>query len=126
MNLNRARTASQRKYSTVNMTRFQRQLLADTRLDVDAATHIVNLCGAIVKMKLSKYGTGGPIMATVFNTQVGNGKYCLQFETDNKEHYMLMQSLVRLCMDRTNIRLIDADSLIEDLEFLAKHEDSFR
>ena len=65
-------------------------------------------------------------MATVFNTQVGNGKYCLQFETDNKEHYMLMQSLVRLCIDRANINLIDADSLIEDLEFLAKHEDSFR
>lgn len=65
-------------------------------------------------------------MSTVFNTHVGNGKYCLQFETDNKEHYMLMQSLVRLCMDQTNIRLIDADSLIEDLEFLAKHEDSFR
>ena len=65
-------------------------------------------------------------MSTVFNTRVGNGKYCLQFETDNKEHYMLMQSLVRLCMDRTNIRLIDADSLIEDLEFLAKHEDRFR
>ena len=36
-------------------------------------------------------------MATVFNTQAGNGKYCLQFETDNKEHYMLIQSLVRLC-----------------------------
>ena len=65
-------------------------------------------------------------MATVFNTQVGNGKYCLQFETDNKEYYMLMQSLVRLCMDGTNVRLIDAGSLIEDLEFLAKHEDSFR
>lgn len=65
-------------------------------------------------------------MATVFNTQVGNGKYYLQFETDNKEHYMLVQSLVRLCIDRTNIRLIDADSLIEDLEFLAKHEDDFR
>lgn len=65
-------------------------------------------------------------MATVFNTQVGDGKYYLQFETDNKEHYMLMQSLARLCMDRTNVRLIDADSLIDDLEFLAKHEDSFR
>lgn len=65
-------------------------------------------------------------MATEFNTQVGNGKYCLQFETDNKEYYMLMQSLARLCIDRTNIRLIDANSLIEDLEFLAKHEDSFR
>lgn len=65
-------------------------------------------------------------MATAFNTQVGDGKYCLQFETDNKEHYMLVQSLVRLCIDRANINLIDADSLIEDLEFLAKHEDSFR
>lgn len=65
-------------------------------------------------------------MATVFNTQVHDEKYCLQFETDNKEHYMLMQSLARLCIDRTNIRLIDANSLIEDLEFLAKHEDSFR
>ena len=65
-------------------------------------------------------------MATAFNTQVGNGKYCLQFETDNKDHYMLIQSLARLCIDRTNIRLIDANSLIEDLEFLAKHEDSFR
>ena len=65
-------------------------------------------------------------MATVFNTQVRDGKYYLQFETDNKEHYTLIQSLVRLCMDRTNIRLIEADSLIEDLEFLAKHEDSFR
>ena len=29
-------------------------------------------------------------------------------------------------MDRTNIGFINADSLIEDLEFLAKHEDSFR
>lgn len=65
-------------------------------------------------------------MATEFNTQVRDGKYCLQFETNNKEHYMLIQSLVRLCIDRTNIRLIDANSLIEDLEFLAKHEDSFR
>lgn len=65
-------------------------------------------------------------MATEFNTQVRDGKYYLQFETNNKEHYMLMQSLARLCIDRTNIRLIDANSLIEDLELLAKHEDNFR
>ena len=47
----------------VNMTLFQIALLADIRLDVDAATHIVNLCGAIVQMKLSKLGTGGLTMA---------------------------------------------------------------
>ena len=38
-------------------------------------------------------------MATVFNTQVGNGKYCLQFETDNKAHYLIMQSSARRCVD---------------------------
>ena len=38
-------------------------------------------------------------MATEFNTQVDNGKYCLQFETDNKEHYLLMQSTARRCVD---------------------------
>ena len=38
-------------------------------------------------------------MATEFNTQVGNGEYRLQFETDNKEHYLLMQSTARRCVD---------------------------
>ena len=38
-------------------------------------------------------------MATGFNTQVGNGEYRLQFETDNKEHYLLMQSTARRCVD---------------------------
>lgn len=38
-------------------------------------------------------------MATGFNTQVSNGKYRLQFETDNKEHYLLMQSTARRCVD---------------------------
>ena len=51
-------------------------------------------------------------MATVFNTQVGNGKYCLQFETDNKEHYMLVQSLVRLCIDRANVDENDPERTI--------------
>ena len=40
----------------VNMTLFQIILLAAIRLDVNAATHIANLCGAIVQMKQSKYG----------------------------------------------------------------------
>lgn len=38
-------------------------------------------------------------MATGFNTQVGNGKYRLQFETDNKEYYLLMQEMARTCVD---------------------------
>lgn len=38
-------------------------------------------------------------MATEFNTQVGNGEYRLQFETDNKAHYLIMQSSVRRCVD---------------------------
>ena len=38
-------------------------------------------------------------MATAFNTQAGNGKYRLQFETDNKECYLLMQNIARRCVD---------------------------
>ena len=38
-------------------------------------------------------------MSTEFNTQIGNGEYRLQFETDNKEHYLLMQELARRCVD---------------------------
>ena len=38
-------------------------------------------------------------MATEFNTQVGNGKHCLQFETDNREYYLLMQETARRCVD---------------------------
>ena len=48
-------------------------------------------------------------MATEFNTQVGNGKYCLQFETDNKEHYLLMQSTARRCVDC--VQMTNADSI---------------
>ena len=39
------------------------------------------------------------IMATGFNTQVSNGEYRLQFETDNREYYLLMQSTARRCVD---------------------------
>lgn len=34
-------------------------------------------------------------MSTGFNTQIGNGEYRLQFETDNKEHYLLLQEMAR-------------------------------
>ena len=59
MNLNFARTASQRMCSMANMTLFQIQLLVAIRLDVYVATHIGNLCGVIVQMKQLKLGTGG-------------------------------------------------------------------
>ena len=48
----------------MNMTRFQIQLLVAIRLDVDAVMHTVNLCGAIVRMKQLKLGTGGLTMRT--------------------------------------------------------------
>lgn len=58
-------------------------------------------------------------MATGFNTQVSNGEYRLQFETDNREYYLLMQSTARRCVDGkpvTNadrIRAMSDDELIE-------------
>ena len=38
-------------------------------------------------------------MTTEFNTQISNGKYRLQFETDNREYYLLMQKMARRCVD---------------------------
>ena len=38
-------------------------------------------------------------MSTEFKTQIGKGEYRLQFETDNKEHYLLLQELARRCVD---------------------------
>ena len=46
-------------------------------------------------------------MATEFNTQVGNGEYRLQFETDNEAHYLLMQSAARRCIDRAHMTNAD-------------------
>ena len=37
-------------------------------------------------------------MATGFNTRVGDGEYCLQFETDDREYYLLMQETARRCV----------------------------
>ena len=38
-------------------------------------------------------------MSTEFNTQIGNGEYRLQFETDNKEQFLFMQEIARRCVD---------------------------
>ena len=46
-------------------------------------------------------------MATEFNTQVGNGEYRLQFETNNEAHYLLMQSAARRCIDRAHMTNAD-------------------
>ena len=60
-------------------------------------------------------------MATRFNTQVGNGEYRLQFETDNREYYLLMQETARRCVDgkpMTNAQKIRAMSDEELAEFI--------
>ena len=60
-------------------------------------------------------------MATGFNTQVSNGEYRLQFETDNREYYLLMQETARRCVDGkpvTNADSIRAMSDEELAEFL--------
>lgn len=38
-------------------------------------------------------------MAAEFNTQVGDGLYRLQFETDSEDYYKLMQETARRCVD---------------------------
>ena len=65
-------------------------------------------------------------MATGFNTQTGGGQYCLQFETDNEEYFLLMQELARCCVDhpryKTNADKIRSMSDRELLAFLVKHD----
>ena len=39
-----------------------------------------------------------------FNTQVGDGIYKIQFETDNERHYKYMQELARQCVDGEVVR----------------------
>ena len=64
-------------------------------------------------------------MATGFNTQVSNGEYRLQFETDNREYYLLMQETARRCVDGkpvTNadrIRAMSDKELSEQLVFMS-------
>ena len=58
-------------------------------------------------------------MATEFNTQISNGEYRLQFKTNNKAHYLLMQSAARRCIDHAHmtnadrIRAMNAEQLAE-------------
>lgn len=62
-------------------------------------------------------------MATGFNTQTGNGEYRLQFETDNKELFLLMQETARRCVDgkpQTNADRIRAMSDEELAQYLAE------
>ena len=62
-------------------------------------------------------------MATGFNTQVGNGEYRLQFETDNKEYYLLMQETARRCVDGKPVTNADCIRSMSDEE-LASFIDS--
>ena len=55
-------------------------------------------------------------MATEFNTQVGNGEYRLQFETDNEAHYLLIQSAARRCIDRAHMTNADRIRSMNDEE----------
>ena len=55
-------------------------------------------------------------MATEFNTQVGNGEYRLQFETDNEEQYLLMQSVARRCIDHAHMTNADRIRAMGDEE----------
>ena len=55
-------------------------------------------------------------MATGFNTQVGNGEYRLQFETDNKEYYLLMQETARRCVDGKPVTNADLVRSMSDEE----------
>lgn len=50
-------------------------------------------------------------MSTEFNTQIGNGEYRLQFETDTKEHYLLMQEMARRCVDGKPIAMELKDTI---------------
>ena len=59
-------------------------------------------------------------MATGFNTQVSNGEYRLQFETDNREYYLLMQETARRRVDGEPVTNADLIRAMSD-EKLAKH-----
>ena len=53
---------------------------------------------------------------TEFITQVGNGEYRLQFETNNEAHYLLMQSAARRCIDRAYMTNADRIRSMNDEE----------
>ena len=55
-------------------------------------------------------------MATGFNTQVSNGEYRLQFETDNREYYLLMQETARRRVDGKPVTNADRIRAMSDEE----------
>ena len=55
-------------------------------------------------------------MATGFNTQVSNGEYRLQFETDNREYYLLMQETARRLVDGKPVTNADRIRSMNDEE----------
>ena len=55
-------------------------------------------------------------MTTEFNTQVGNGEYRLQFETNNEAHYLLIQSAARRCIDHAHMTNADKIRSMTDEE----------
>lgn len=61
-------------------------------------------------------------MCTEFNTQIGNGEYRLQFETDNKEHYLLLQEMARRCVDGKSLcmELKDTVALMTSEDYKAR------
>ena len=36
---------------------------------------------------------------TSYNSQIGDGKFAIQFETDNRDNYERVQELIRECID---------------------------
>ena len=50
-------------------------------------------------------------MSTEFKTQIGNGEYRLQFETENKGHYLLLQEMARRCVDGKPVGMCLSDTI---------------
>lgn len=59
-------------------------------------------------------------MTTGFNTQIGGGEYRLQFETNNKEYYLLMQTTARRCVDGKPTTNADRIRAMSDAELADK------
>ena len=67
-------------------------------------------------------------MATEFNTQIGNGKYCLQFETDDEDYYLIMQEIARRCIDGrhiTNTNRVDGCEYCNDGSIIYNADEEF-
>lgn len=43
---------------------------------------------------------------TGFNTQVGDGKYCIQFETDRRDLYKAVEKACRKAIDKSEKEMV--------------------